>query len=66
MLAFENSQHEGNSSLYHTGKQCVEKYCTKPAGTKWSPFWCFKHNVERIKRVNKQFEACEIFYKEKK
>jgi len=41
----------GNSSKYHTGKVCVE--CGEsPAGTAWSPYYCFECNVERIDRIN--------------
>jgi hypothetical protein len=51
MMNYEDPDHDGNSSKWHTGKQCVEKGCRKPAGTWWSPVWCFDHNVERMKRV---------------
>ena len=56
MENFENPEYEGNSSKYHTGKKCIERGCEKPAGTTWSPYWCFEHNVERIKRVDEGFE----------
>lgn len=56
MENFENSNYKGNSSKYHTGKPCIEKDCDNPAGTTWSPYWCFEHNVERIKRIDKSFE----------
>ena len=52
MKAFEDSDHEGNSAAYHTGKRCVTKGCKEPAGTWWSPHWCFKHNVERIRGID--------------
>jgi hypothetical protein len=55
-MAFEDPNHEGNSPSYHTGKPCIEKGCERPAGTWWSPHWCFEHNVERIKRISKQFD----------
>jgi hypothetical protein len=55
MLAFEDPNHEGNSPKYHTGKPCMTQGCDKPAGTWWSPYWCFEHNVERIKRIDTQF-----------
>lgn len=51
LTAFEDPNHEGNSAAYHTGKPCRTKGCTAPAGTWWSPHWCFAHNVERIKRI---------------
>lgn len=51
MLNYENRKHAGNSEKYHTGEACIEKGCTKPAGTFWSPLWCFDHNVERMNRV---------------
>ena len=56
LKAFENPKHIGNSRKYHTGKLCAFPGCEEPAGTAWSPFWCFKHNVDRIKRISKQFE----------
>lgn len=56
MIPFEDLQHEGNSSSYHTGKQCIEENCNNPAGTAWSPIWCFEHNVERIRRITKQLK----------
>lgn len=55
MDAYEDPNHEGNSPQYHTGKKCIEG-CGRPAGTAWSPHWCFECNVKRIKRISKQFE----------
>lgn len=55
MENYKNPDYEGNSSKYWTGKECIEKDCKEPAGTAWSPHWCFKHNVERIDKINKQF-----------
>lgn len=46
---------ERNSEKYHTGKLCIEKNCLNKAGTAWSPHWCFTHNVERMKNIEKQF-----------
>lgn len=54
--AFEDANHEGNSAKYHTGKQCVTKGCKAPAGTWWSPLWCFEHNVERVKKITASLE----------
>ena len=54
ILAFEDPDHEGNTSKYHTGKKCIEKDCNKPAGTAWSPYWCFECNVKRIRRIDNQ------------
>lgn len=50
--AYADPRHEGNSSKYWTGNPCVEKGCKKNAGTRWSPLWCFDHNVKRIARIN--------------
>ena len=55
-MAFEDPAHEGNSSRHHTGKRCIERGCDEPAGTAWSPLWCFKHNVERMRRINAAFD----------
>lgn len=51
MMNYENPDFEGNSEKYHTGKKCTVKGCDHPAGTWWSPFFCFEHNVERLKRI---------------
>ena len=53
---FEDPKNDGNSSKHHTGKPCIEPQCKYPAGTAWSPLWCFSHNVKRIKRINHQFD----------
>jgi len=55
MAGYDDPKHEGNSEKYHTGKKCIEG-CGKPAGTLWSPHWCFECNVKRINRINEQFE----------
>lgn len=41
---------------YRTGKPCIVAGCTEPAGTAWSPLWCFRHNVERIDRITKSLD----------
>lgn len=51
MLAYKDPNHEGNSQKYHTGKTCVTKGCGQPAGTFWSPAWCFEHNADRMDRI---------------
>jgi len=50
---YNDPNHKGNSEKYHTGKKCIEDGCDKPAGTAWSPYWCFAHNVERIDGITK-------------
>jgi hypothetical protein len=55
-IAFEDPGHPGNGPQYHTGKPCIEPGCNRPAGTWWSPIWCFEHNVQRIKGIDGQFE----------
>lgn len=40
-----------NGASYHTGKQCVERGCTRPAGTHWSKFWCQPCNAARMARI---------------
>lgn len=59
LLAFEDPDHPGNSFKYYTGESCIEEGCEQPAGTAWSPFWCFHHNVERIKRISQQFDVLQ-------
>lgn len=47
----------GNDFKYHTGKSCL--LCLGPAGTEWSPFFCQKHNAERIDLIDSQFTIIE-------
>jgi len=54
--AFEDINHPGNGPKYHTKNKCIESGCTDQAGTAWSPYWCFVHNVERIRRINGQLK----------
>jgi hypothetical protein len=49
---YADPNHEGNGAKYHTGKPCIETGCERPAGTWWSPHWCFEHNVERMDRIS--------------
>lgn len=49
---YKNPHSYGNSSVYWTGKKCIEKGCTENAGTNWSPYWCWKHNAERMDRID--------------
>lgn len=43
--------HEYNSSTYHTRKKCIEDGCDKPAGTAWSPYWCWECHSKRLNRI---------------
>lgn len=56
LKGFEDPNHLGNSEKYHTCKECVEIDCHNPAGTAWSPYWCFECNVKRIKRILQQLD----------
>ncbi len=58
---FEDPADELNSAKYHTGKQCVERGCTRPAGTHWSKFWCQPCNAARMNRIG-SFLAKEAAY----
>jgi hypothetical protein len=55
-LPYRDPEHPLNSSKYHTGKACVEKGCSNPAGTHWSHLWCVEHNAERLDRISKSLE----------
>jgi hypothetical protein len=52
-LACYDKDHKGNSDKHYTGKSCITPKCNNPAGTAWSPLWCFDCNVKRLKRINK-------------
>lgn len=54
--AYKDPDHPGNSPEHHTGKPCIEG-CGRPAGTHWSPHWCFQCNVERMDRINRNLEG---------
>jgi hypothetical protein len=49
----EDPDHKGNNSKYHSGLPCDVDGCKEPAGTVWSPYWCQKHNAERMMRITK-------------
>jgi hypothetical protein len=53
MSGYDDPNDDGNSARYHTGKLCIEG-CGRPAGTQWSPYWCFECNVKRIKRITRE------------
>ena len=48
--------HPNKGRAHHTGKLCIEKGCTNPAGTAWSPYWCQQHNAERMNRISQSFQ----------
>ena len=52
MLAYQDPAHPGNSASHHTGKPCFYKKCGRPAGTQWSPMFCFPCNVARMDSLN--------------
>jgi hypothetical protein len=62
-MRYRDGNDELNSAAHHSGRRCVEKGCKAPAGTAWSPFWCFEHNVERMDRISANLEA-ELAYRE--
>ena len=55
-----------NGPEHHSGKPCVERGCSNPAGTAWSPFWCQQHNAARMKRIDASFNAMAISHEVKK
>lgn len=61
MIAYQDPNNKGNSPKHHTGKKCVGdmgvvKKCDKPAGTAWSPYWCFECNVIRMDKIDTFFK----------
>lgn len=55
MLAYQDPNHRGNSPKYRTGDKCRD--CDQPAGTWWSPLWCFECNVKRMDRIDRQLKS---------
>lgn len=52
MELYKDKKCEENSSKYHTGKECVENNCDKPAGTAWSPYFCVDCNIKRMEKID--------------
>ncbi len=61
MQRYEDPNDEGNSEKYLSGKKCY--YCNEPAGTAWSPYFCYSCNVERMQRIDKSFERLSKDFK---
>ena len=55
MEAYEDPNHVGNSSKFHTGKNCITPGCNNPAGTAWGKYWCMECNIKRIKTIDTSF-----------
>ncbi len=66
MKAFEDPDHQGNQSEYYTGQSCAKKGCTNPAGTAWSPYWCFGCNVKRMRRLTRRIDKFLAKWSEKR
>lgn len=56
-LACRDPDHPGNSPAHHTGKTCIREGCDEPAGTAWGPYWCMKHNVERMDQISSALDT---------
>ena len=63
-MGYDDPEDKGNSAAYHTGKACVVPGCTEPAGTGWSPHWCFRHNAERMRRIHRGFASMQASFAE--
>jgi len=46
-----------NSAAHNTGKPCIERGCTRPAGTAWSPHWCQQCNSDRLRHITDVLET---------
>lgn len=57
MNRYEDPSDPLNGPEHHSGKACVEKGCTSPAGTAWGPFWCQVHNAERMNRIDNNLKS---------
>lgn len=64
MKRFEDPTDPLNGPKYHTGKECVERHCHRPAGTHWSPLWCQPCNAARMNRINDAFEDIRNMFQE--
>ena len=51
---YEDPKDGGNAERWHTGRECALEGCSRPAGTAWSPFWCFEHSRDRVERIRRE------------
>jgi hypothetical protein len=56
MSPASDPDHEGNGPAHRTGRLCVEG-CGRPAGTRWSRWWCQPCNAERMLRISASLES---------
>ena len=56
MKRYEDASDMLNSAKYHTGKPCIEPGCARPAGTRWSRYWCQTCNSARMTRIGAALE----------
>jgi len=56
MKAYTDTNSEGNSTKYHTGKLCING-CGRPAGTAWGLHWCVDCNIKRLDGVLKSLHS---------
>lgn len=56
MEPFEDPNDPRNGPEHHAGGPCIERGCDNPAGTHWSPHWCFDCNAERMRRVDRSLQ----------
>lgn len=54
--AYADRDDPRNGPDYQTGRKCIEG-CGRPAGTAWSPLWCFECNAERMDRIDRSLRA---------
>lgn len=66
MKRYEDPNDPLNAATHHTGKECIEKGCTRPAGTSWSPFWCQPCNSARMTRISDQLEIAQLVMEHRK
>lgn len=42
-----------------SGRICIETGCQNEAGTPWGPYWCPRHDRERLDRISAQLDALQ-------
>ena len=63
---WEDPNHDHYHPGHRSGRICVERGCKEPAGNAWGPHWCFKHNVERFRRINAGMANLQAAFKKEK
>jgi hypothetical protein len=56
---------QGHVCQKPSGRACDEAPCPDPAGTLWGPYWCPRHDEERLDRISASLESIAASFQER-